>query len=89
MDKGYLNFRTEYAIFSSSDAKKCIFYDLRDEIIAIFMTKNDLYINLFILYHFKRDRFFAPDNVIHVSTLLHINDVALCTMSGKTAVKCI
>ena len=40
---------------------------------------------LFIIYNFKRNRFFALNDVIHVRTLRHINDdIALCTMTAKT-----
>ena len=40
---------------------------------------------LFIIYHFKRNRFFAVNDVIHVRTLRHINnDVASHTMTAET-----
>ena len=44
------------------------------------------YLNfLFIICNFKRDRFFALNDIIHVHTLHNINDdVALCVMSAKT-----
>ena len=39
----------------------------------------------FEFYTFKRDRFFALNDVIHVHTLRHINDdVAKCAMLAKT-----
>ena len=35
--------------------------------------------SFFIIYHFKRNRLFAVNDVIHVLTLRHINDdVAKC-----------
>ena len=42
-----------------------------DEMNAIFMTKMNF---LFIIYNFKRDRFFALIDIIDVHTLRHINE---------------
>ena len=40
---------------------------------------------LFIIYNFKRDRFFVLNDVIHIHTLHHFNDDVCITFNvGKT-----
>ena len=67
---------------SSSEAKNAYFmsgfeiyiFSLLNftEINGIFMTKKLNF--LFIIYTFKRDRFFALNDVKHIHTSRHIND---------------
>ena len=74
--------------YSSSEAKNAYFMTSEATNEIYFLASRGAINGIFIpkeFYTFKRDRFLALNDVIHVHTLRHINDdVAKCAMSAKT-----
>ena len=61
------------AYFMSGEATNEIYiFSLHGMKLMAYSSKNLNF--LFIIYHFKRYRFFAVNDVIHVRTLRHFND---------------